>query len=85
MGISAMTEAQEIEWLRTELDRAYRALFAYVQVSERREASLSMSALLYHAPTIGAAKRWVIERAMDGADHFTGKHPQELQDALDLQ
>ena len=65
--------ADEIERLRTELSRAYRATYGLYNAA--REARTPSDAMMgYHSLTFGAAARFVREGALDGADYFIGKH-----------
>ena len=65
---------------RTEQGRAYRCIQgmhnALKKGGEFPEA--------YHSPTIGAAKRFVFEGALDGSDYFIGKPVDLLHKALAL-
>lgn len=78
-----MTDAEKIEWLEKELDRAYRALCGYAKAHDRGEP-LSKASVGYHSLTVGAAKRWTLEQQMDGADYFVGKPVDVLHKALAL-
>ncbi|MEO5811589.1 MAG: hypothetical protein ABIU96_04135 [Rhodanobacter sp.] len=71
----------ELEHLRTELGRAYRALFAYTNASKKGEP-LSDAAKGYHTLTEAAAMRFANEGALDGADYFIGKKVDVLHAAL---
>lgn len=68
------------EQLTIELQRAYRCIQglhnAIVKGGQFNEA--------YHALTIGAAKRFVFEGALDGSEFFTGKPVAVLHAALRL-
>ena len=76
--VSTMTKAQ----LKTELERAYRALHAF-RLAHIRGKQLPDHALAYHSPTIAAAARWVNEQKLDGSEYFIGKHVSILQAALE--
>lgn len=72
-----LTDAQ----LKTELERAYRALrglYGCVKKGETPNATM----LGYHGPTIGAAMRFVSEGALDGSEYFIGKPVEVLHAAL---
>lgn len=77
------TDIDRIVWLEKELDRAYRALGGYANAHDKGE-QLSNATRAYHAATVGAAKRWMKEDAMDGADYFIGKPIDVLHKALAL-
>lgn len=66
---------------RTEQGRAYRCIQGMHNALAR---GISFSAEAYHAPTIGAAKRYVFEGAIDGSDFFVGKPVEVLHAALAL-
>lgn len=74
-----MTEKE----LREELDRAYRCICGF-HTAHRKGELLDKTTLAYHSPTIGAARRFVLEDAPDGASYFTGKKIDVLHAALDL-
>lgn len=78
-----MTEKEQIEHLTAELDRAYRALCGYATAAGNG-VTLADATVAYHSLTVAAAKRWVIEGAMDGAGYFTGKPVAVLHAALNL-
>lgn len=71
----------EIERLRTELGRAYRALNAYTNARDRGEP-LAEGAVAYHSLTEAAAKRFVRVGALDGSEYFIGKSVDVLHAAL---
>jgi len=71
----------EIERLRMELGRAYRALNAYTNARDRREP-LADHAVAYHSLTEAAAKRFVNHGALDGSEYFIGKKVDVLHAAL---
>ena len=71
----------ELEHLRTELGRAYRALNAYTNARDRR-LPLAESAVAYHSLTEAAAKRFVNTGALDGSEYFIGKSVDVLHAAL---
>lgn len=71
----------ELEHLRTELGRAYRALHAFY-FAHRAGNMLNDTAVMYHCPTIGAAARFVHEGALDGSEYFIGKKVDVLHAAL---
>lgn len=72
-----MTEDQ----MKHELERAYRALRGFAGAFAKGEQP-SLGMLAYHAPTLGAAARFVDEGALDGAAYFEGKHVSVLEAAL---
>jgi len=76
-----MNADNEIERLRTELGRAYRALHAFA-FAHRASKMLNGTAVMYHSPTIGAAARFVHEGALDGSEYFIGKSVDVLHAAL---
>jgi hypothetical protein len=80
-----MNGAAEIERLTRELERAYRCIVGF-STAHRKGELLDSTAFAYHSPTIGAARRFVIEDTdeIDGADYFDGKHVSVLHDALKL-
>lgn len=69
------------EELQTELGRAYRCIQGMHNALAR---GIHFSAEAYHSPTIGAAKRYVFEGALDGSDYFIGKPVEVLHAALAL-
>ena len=71
----------ELDHLRTELGRAYRALLAYATASERGKR-LNDAAVAYHSLTEAAAKRFVNHGALDGSEYFIGKSVDVLHAAL---
>ncbi|MCR6496184.1 hypothetical protein LJB71_08140 [Thermomonas sp. S9] len=71
----------ELEHLRTELGRAYRALHAYTNAHAKGEP-LSDAAVGYHSLTEAAAKRFVNHGALDGSEYFIGKSVDVLHAAL---
>ena len=71
----------ELEHLRTELGRAYRALAAYMNAADSGEP-LSKAAFAYHSLTQAAAKRFVNHGALDGSEYFIGKSVDVLHAAL---
>ncbi len=71
----------EMERLRTELGRAYRALHAFA-FAYRYGKLLNETAVMYHSPTIGAAARFVHGGALDGSEYFIGKSADVLHAAL---
>jgi len=66
---------------RKEQERAYRCIQG---MHNALALGISFSAEAYHAPTIGAAKRYVFEGALDGSDYFIGKPVDVLHAALAL-
>ena len=66
---------------RTELGRAYRCVQGMHNALHNNPASFAEG---YHALTIGAAKRFVFENALDGSDYFIGKPVDVLHAALKL-
>jgi hypothetical protein len=71
----------ELEHLRTELERAYRALAAYTNAHDRGE-TLPAHAAAYHSTTEAAAKRFVNHGSLDGSEYFIGKSVDVLHAAL---
>ena len=69
--------------LRNELERAYRCISAFY-TSLRKGEFLDKTALAYHSPTIAAARRYVAEGELDGAQYFIGKNVSVMHAALDL-
>lgn len=66
---------------RKELERAYRALFAYAQAKVNNRTP-SEAALSYHAMTIGAAVRFVLDSELDGSSYFEARDIQDLLETL---
>jgi hypothetical protein len=69
------------EQLEEELGKAYRALrgmYGCVVMGERP----SDDVVSYHAPTLGAAVRFVNHGALDGSEYFFGKPVGVLHDTL---
>jgi len=77
-----MENEPEIERLKTELSRAYRALHAYSN-AQRKGELLNETAVGYHIATVGAAARFVHEQSLDGSAYFVGKHISVLHEALE--
>lgn len=76
-----VTEAErERDALKLELGRAYRC----VQGMHNALHKGSEFADDYHAPTIGAAKRFVFEGDLSGGEYFIGKPVEVLHAALKL-
>jgi hypothetical protein len=71
----------EIERLRTELGRAYRALHAYTH-AHRLGKPLADAAVGYHSLTEAAAMRFKNHGALDGSEYFIGKSVDTLHAAL---
>lgn len=78
-----MGDDERVKFLERELDRAWRALCGYATAADNGVV-LDKTAQAYHAPTVAAAKRYVMEGAMDGAEYFEGKHVGVLRSALSL-
>lgn len=78
-----MTDAEKITFLEKELGRAYRALCGYATAGDNG-AVLDKTARAYHSPTVAAAKRFVLEDALDGAAYFEGKPIAVMHAALAL-
>lgn len=76
-----MDNTVEIERLKIELGRAYRALHGFAH-AHRKGERLNDTAVGYHSPTIGAAARFVREQSLDGAEYFVGKPVAVLHEAL---
>lgn len=69
------------EELKTELERAYRALRGlYGIVAKGGVPDNAWRG--YHGPTLAAAIRFVNEGALDGSEYFIGKHVSVMQEAL---
>lgn len=68
--------------LEQELQRAYRCIQA--QHNALRAMQASFPSISYHSLSIGAAKRFVFEGALDGSEYFIGKPAQVLHEALKL-
>lgn len=66
---------------KQELERAYRALFAYAKATATGKAP-SETSLKYHALTIAAAVRFVEDCALDGSSYFDGKDVSVLLESL---
>jgi hypothetical protein len=75
-----MNEAE----LKTELERAYRCIQGLHKAMNANPSVGNGFAGGYHAPVIGAAKRFVFEGALDGSEYFTGKPIDVLHAALKL-
>ena len=71
----------QVEALKTDIGRAYRALHGYA-TANRRGAVLNATATSYHLPTAGAAARFVNHGALDGSEYFIGKPVAVLHAAL---
>ena len=71
-----------LEASKTELGRSYRCIQALHNSLTAMQAEIPGNG--YHALTIGAAKRYVFEGAMDGSEYFIGKSVSVLQEALKL-
>lgn len=78
-----VTANVRIGLLEQELGRAYRAVQAFANAEAKGEM-LSGGTLTYHVLAIAAAKRFVFEDALDGADYFEGKPIEVLHAALQL-
>lgn len=63
-----------------ELQRAYRC----IQGMHKALTTGTEFAVWYHAPTLGAAKRFVYQGELDGSAYFEGKQVSVLHDALKL-
>jgi hypothetical protein len=74
--------AAEIDRLTSELERAYRCIVGLNNAVQPHKLVDAM--LMYHSPTIAAAKRWVYEGELDGASYFEGEDVSVLQAALKL-
>lgn len=74
-------QEQEIERLKKELGRAYRAVRGFYSVlSKGQKPSDAMMA--YHSPTVAASIRFVNEGALDGSEYFIGKHIDVMRSVL---
>lgn len=69
--------------LKRELERAYRCICGF-STARRKGDILDDTAFAYHSPTIGAARRFVLDGQLDGAAYFEGKPVDVLHKALDL-
>ena len=70
------------EQLEIELGRAYRCIEG--MQNAMRTLPPSSFPFAYHSLTIGAAKRFVYQGALDGSDYFINKPVDELHAALGL-
>lgn len=70
------------EELKVELGRAYRCIQGMHNTMQAWE--VNFPAMAYHSPTIAAAKRFVFEGALDGAEYFIGKPVSVMHEALAL-
>lgn len=71
----------EIERLRKEIGRAYRAVRGFYSCLSKGQTP-SEAMMAYHGLTVGAAIRFVNEGALDGSDYFIGKKLDVLQDVI---
>lgn len=71
----------EVEKLRTELERAYRAIRGFY-TAHQNGARLDRTIVAYHSPTIAAACRFVKTGQLDGSEYFVGKPIEVLHEAL---
>ena len=71
-------EEREIERLKKELGRAYRAVRGFYSVLSRGQKP-GDAMMAYHALTVGAAIRFVNEGSLDGSAYFVGKKVDVLQ------
>lgn len=71
------------EQLRQELERAYRCISGFY-TRHRKGELLDKTTLAYHSPTIAAARRFVAEGELGGAEYFIGKNVSVMHAALDL-
>lgn len=78
--ISGEQTNDEVQHLRAELGRAYRC----IQGMHHALQTGKEFAESYHAPTVGAAKRFVYEGQLDGSEYFIGKPVEVLHAALAL-
>ena len=69
--------------LRKELECAYRCICGF-HTALRKGELLDLTATAYHSPTIAAARRFVVEHELDGAEYFIGKQIDVLHNALKL-
>lgn len=69
--------------LRRELELAYRCICGF-HTFARQDKLPDETMLTYQSPVIGAARRFVIEDALDGASYFEGKPVEVLHAALKL-
>ena len=75
-----MTETE----LKIELQRAYRCIQGMENAMAHSMPMGSSFPHAYHALTIGAAKRYVFDGALDGSQYFEGKQASVLHAALRL-
>ena len=68
----------EIERLRQELGRAYRA----IQGLWNARVNHTPFPEGYHAPTIAAARRFITDDSLEGAAYFEGKQVDVLHEVL---
>lgn len=78
MAALLAVQNRELERLKTELGRAYRAVHGL----HNAHKAGTEHALAYHSPTIGAAARFVREGSLDGSEYFIGKPVEVLHAAL---
>ena len=71
----------ELEHLRTELGRAYRALCAYTH-AHKNGKPLNEATVAYHSLTEAAALRFVNHGVLDGAEYFICKPVEVLHAVL---
>lgn len=76
-----MNDKSEIDRLKTELARAYRALHGFHN-AHKRDIPLSGAAAGYHSLTIAAAARFVREQSLEGSEYFVGKSSEVLRSYL---
>lgn len=71
----------ETEKLKTELERAYRAIRGFYTAYQNGTPS-DRAVVAYHSPTIAAACRFVKTGELDGSEYFIGKPVEVLHEAL---
>jgi|HubBroStandDraft_4_1064222.scaffolds.fasta_scaffold00019_35 hypothetical protein len=76
-------KASEIKRLTTELERAYRCIQGLYHAAGDG-AHVPDNIKTYHCMTIGAAKRFVFDESLDGAEYFLGRQLDVLHAALRL-
>lgn len=78
-----MTDSERIAFLEKELGRAYRAIRGFYSAAKNKTLPDDV-VLSYHAPTIGAANRFVYEESLEGSEFFIGKSVDVLHEALKM-
>jgi hypothetical protein len=68
-----LTQNEENERLKEELGRAYRCISGLYKLAKGVGLS-DNTTVAYHSLTIAAARRYIREDSLDGANYFIGKH-----------